>query len=72
MYAENTNLFNYNNDIETLFSTRNIELVKISEWFKANKYYSTLTNYKTNYTLFRKNSTKDHLPLKLPGLIKNC
>ena len=37
MYAENTNLFNFNNDIETLFSTRNIELVKISEWFKANK-----------------------------------
>ena len=37
MYAENINLFNFNNDIETLFSTRNIELVKISEWFKANK-----------------------------------
>ena len=36
MYAEDTNLFYSNNDIETLFLTVNIELGKISEWFKSN------------------------------------
>ena len=37
IYAGDTNLFYSNNDIETLFSTVNMELEKISEWFKANK-----------------------------------
>ena len=37
MYADNTNLFYSNNHIEILFSTVNMELEKISEWFKANK-----------------------------------
>ena len=36
MYAEDTNLFYSNNDIETLFLTVNIELGKISEWVKSN------------------------------------
>ena len=61
-----TNLFYSNNDIETLFSTVNMELEKISEWFKANKL--SLNIKKTIYTLFHKNSTKDDLPLKLPDL----
>ena len=60
MYADDTNLFYSNNDIETLFSTVNMELEKISEWFKANKL--SLNIKKTNYTLFHKNSTKDDLP----------
>ena len=62
MYADNTNLFYSNNDIETLFSTVNMGLEKISEWFKANKL--SLNIKKTNYTLFHKNSVKDDLPLK--------
>ena len=66
MYADDTNLFYTNNDIETLFSTVNMELEKISEWFKANKL--SLNMKKTNYTLFHKNSTKDELTLKLPDL----
>ena len=37
MYADETNLFFSNNDTETLFSTVNVELEMISEWFKANK-----------------------------------
>ena len=37
MYADGTNLFYFNNDIEALFSAVNMELGKISEWFKANK-----------------------------------
>ena len=64
MYADATNLFYFNNDIETLFFTVNMELEKISEWFKANKL--SLNIKKTNYTLFHKNTTKDNLPLKLP------
>ena len=63
MYADGTNLFYSNNDIEILFSTVNMELEKISEWFKADKL--SLNIKKTNYTLF---SAKDDLPLKLPGL----
>ena len=37
MYTEDTNLFYSNNDIETLFSTVNMESEKFSESFKANK-----------------------------------
>ena len=37
IYADGTNLFYSNNVIEYLFSTVNMELEKISEWFKANK-----------------------------------
>ena len=65
MYADNTNLFYSNNDIEILFSTVNMELEKVSEWFKANKLSLDIKN--TNYTLFHKNSTKDDLLLKLPN-----
>ena len=63
---QKTNLFYSNNDIETLFLTVNIELGKISEWFKSNKL--SLSIKKTNYTLFHKNSNKDDQPLKLPDL----
>ena len=63
MYADDTNLFYSNNDIETLFSAINMELEKISEWFKANKL--SLNVKKTNYTLFHKSSSKDYLNLKL-------
>ena len=66
MYADDTNLCYFNDDIETLFSTVNMDLEKISEWFKTNKL--SLNIKKTNHTLFHKNSTKDDLPLKLPDL----
>ena len=66
MYADDTKLFYSNNDIETLFSTVNMELEKISEWFKANKL--SLNIKKNNYNLFCKNSSKDDLALKLPDL----
>ena len=51
---------------QKLFSTVNMDLEKISEWFKTNKL--SLNIKKTNYTLFHKNSTKDELPLKIPDL----
>ena len=61
MYSDDKNLFYSNNDMETLFSTVNMDLEKISKWFKANKLSLNIT--KTNYTLFYKNITKDNLPL---------
>ena len=66
MYTEDTNLFYSNNDIETRFSTVNMESEKFSESFKVNKL--SLNIKKTNYTLFHKSSTKGDLPLKLPDL----
>ena len=57
IYAGDTNLFYSNNNIETLFSTVNMELEKISEWFKGNEF--SLNIKETSYTLFNKNSTKD-------------
>ena len=66
MYADDTSLFYSNNDIETLFCTVNMEVEKISEWFKVNKL--SLNIKKTNYTLCHRSGTKDDLPLKLPNL----
>ena len=37
MFAGDTNLFYSHSDIRTLFSTVNMELEKISAWFKVNK-----------------------------------
>ena len=66
MYTDDANLFYSNIDIETLFSIVNMELEKISEWFKADKL--SLNIKKANYTLLHKNITKDDLLLKLPDL----
>ena len=63
---ENTNLFFSNNDIQALCSAVNMELEKISEWFKANTL--SLNIKKTNYILFHKDCTKDDLPLKVTDL----
>ena len=40
---------------------------KIIQWFKANKLSSNIK--KTKFTLFHKNSSKDHKPVKLPALM---
>ena len=55
MEAVETNLFYSNNDIETPFSTVNMELGKISEWFKANK---LLLNIKKTILCFTKTVLK--------------
>ena len=68
MHVDDINLFYSNNDIETLFSTVNMELEKISEWFKANKL--SLNIKKTNYTLFHKNSVlKRQISIKFLGVM---
>ena len=66
MFADYTNLFYSHQDINTLFSTVNVELEKIEQWFKANRL--SLNIKKTKYTSFHKNSSNDDISLKLPDL----
>ena len=44
----------------------NLELGKISKWFRANKL--SLIEDKTRFTLFHRTQDTDNLPLKLPDL----
>ena len=69
MFADDTNLFYSYKNIENLFFTMNNELVKINEWFKANKL--SLNIKKTKFTLFHKKSltkSRSTLPLAIPNL----
>ena len=50
MFSDDTNLFLSNKDINKLFNDMNVELQKMSIWFKANKVFLNLT--KTRWTLF--------------------
>ena len=52
LFADDTTLQISSSDIDTLYDTANLELSKISDWFKANKL--TLNISKTKYILFRK------------------
>ena len=54
LYADDTTLQKSSNDLRNLFNEANIELEKLSDWFKANKL--TLNVSKTKYILFRKKS----------------
>ena len=66
MFADDTNLFCSSNDIKTLFFNTNLELQKISGWFRANKL--SLNEDKTTFTLFHRIKDRDNLPLRLPIL----
>ena len=56
MFADDTNLFISDKNINQLFSRMNIELIKVSTWFKANKLSLNVT--KTKFTLFHPISKK--------------
>ena len=64
MFADDTNLFYSNKDINTTFLKVNNELQKINEWFISNKL--SLNVKKTKYSFFHKPSKKDDIPLVLP------
>ena len=66
MFAGDTNLFCSSNDIKTPFFNTNLELQKISEWFRANKL--ALNEDKTTFTFFHRIQDRDNLPLRLPIL----
>lgn len=66
MFADDTNLFYSSSNIENLFHKVNRELIKISDWFKANKL--SLNAKKTKYTLFHSCQQKKFLPNNLPFL----
>ena len=64
MFADDANLFSPQSNIKVLFINVNLELNKISVWFKANKL--SLNEGKTKYTFFHKFRQKGNIPLKLP------
>ena len=67
MFADDTNLFMSNSNIKQLFSDMNIELAKVSTWFKANRL--SLNVDKTKWTLFHSSSRKRFIPEVLPNIV---
>ncbi|XP_065678502.1 uncharacterized protein LOC136093427 [Hydra vulgaris] len=66
MFADDTNLFLSNNNINKLFYDMNIELTKISDWFKSNKL--SLNIDKTKWIFFHPQFKKHLLPSNIPLL----
>ena len=69
MFADDTNLFYSNKDINTLFKIANEELDEINEWLRAKK--RSINAGKTKYILFHKQHDSKKTPQKLPMLILN-
>ena len=69
MFADDTNLFFNHEDVKHLFTVVNNELVKIKDWFTANKL--SLNVEKTKYSFSHKPRKKNDIPLRLPKLIIN-
>ena len=66
MFADDTNLFYSNKNIDSLFEVVNKELVNINMWFQANKL--PLNANKTKYVFFHKPRKKKKVPENLPTL----
>ena len=69
MFADATDLFYSNKDINTLFKIANEELNEINEWFRANKL--SINAGKTKYIFFHKQQDGKKVPQKLPMLVLN-
>ena len=67
MFADDTNLFYSNKDINTAFLKANDELQKVNECFISNK-LSLNVKKNNKYSFFHKPSKKDDIPLVLPKL----
>ena len=65
MLADDANLLCSSKDIKT-FEAINFELIKISEWLKAEKLFINMD--KTDFILFHSRRANKNLPLKLPLL----
>lgn len=66
MFADDTNLFKSGKNVQDLFVEMNLELQKISLWFKANKL--SLNVSKTKYSIFHSQYQKKKIPSTLPKL----
>ena len=66
MFADDANFSFEHSNINTLFKTVNDELIKINEWFSANKV--SLNVGKTKFLLFHKSGKKYSIPSHLPTL----
>jgi len=73
LFADDTNLFHSDKNIQNLFNTVNSELSSLSNWFKANK--MSLNIKKTKYILFT-NKKVDliglNLDLNIDGIVLDC
>jgi len=67
MFADDTNLFLSDKNINSLFENMNLELENTITWFKANKL--SLNIKKTKWSLFHPTSKKRFLPKVLPDLL---
>ncbi len=66
LFADDTNIFLSDPNLDTLINTFNTELEKVSNWFKSNKL--SLNVSKTNYIFFNsknKNHTKTKIKIKI-------
>ena len=66
MFADDTNLFCSHKNIKELFKIMNHELIKIQQWFNANKL--SLNIKKTKYSFFHPLAFQDRIPLRVPKL----
>lgn len=69
MFADDTNLFYSHSDLNTLYQKMNEELIKITQWFSANKL--SLNLKKTQYSLFHSNNKKSKIPESIPTISIN-
>ena len=67
MFADDTNLFISQKNIDTLFAIMNVELQIVSTWIKSNKL--SLNVDKTKWSLFHPLSKRKFLPQTLPNLL---
>jgi hypothetical protein len=56
LFADDTNLFLSHNDLSFMMNTINSELLKLSEWFKANKL--SINIQKSSYMIFKTRQNK--------------
>ena len=60
MFANDTNLFISNSNIEYLFETMNDQLRKVATWFKANNLSVNISS--TKYSLFHSTGIRKYIP----------